>query len=132
MNKSLVYFLIKLKNASKLKKEFIVIEYNVFHITIIQKLYEEGFIQSFSIFNKQNFNNNSCFVLINLRFFLNKPVLGTLNLLSTPSLKNILTVTELYRIKSLKYTVFLTTSLGILTLNECKKKNLGGEALFIC
>ena len=132
MNKSLVYFLIKLKNASQLKKEFIVVEYNVFHIKIIQKLYNEGFIQSFSIFDKQNPNSNSCFVLINLRVFLNKPILGTLNLLSTPSLKNILTVTELYRIKSLKYTIFLTTSLGILTLNECKKKNLGGEALFIC
>jgi ribosomal protein S8 len=126
MNKNLVNFLIKLKNASRLKKEIIYTKYNIFHIEIVKKLYTEGFIQSFSL---ENLNS---VLVVNLRFFLNKPTLGGIQLLSIPSLKNTLSFIDMSKITSIKYAVFFTTNLGIKTLNECKNDKTGGQLLFLC
>jgi ribosomal protein S8 len=126
MNKNLVEFLIKLKNASQLKKETVYIQYNTFQIEVLKKLYEEGVVQSFFL------KDSSSILVVNLRFFLNKPTMGGIKLLSTPSLKNTLSFIDISKINSVKYTIILTTNLGIKTLDECKIARVGGQMLFLC
>lgn len=128
MNSTTINFLITLKNYSILKKEYLKYEYSKNILEITKCLYEEGFIQSFRILN----SDNKIFILILLRFFFNKPILKQLKIISTPSRKKYLSFKDLSKFSNKKYVFFISTSKGLLTLEECKKTALGGVLFFVC
>ena len=81
MNIQTIKSLNKLKNASLIKNESVVLEYSFLVLNIIQSLYKEGFIQSFKIKNLDSKTNKQV-ILVNLRYYFNKPVFKRLKIFS--------------------------------------------------
>jgi ribosomal protein S8 len=123
-----IRFLINLKNYSILKKEIFKQKYSKQILEIVKCLYREGFIQSFFLEQK----GSDFYINILLRFFFNKPVFKNLKVLSTPSKLKVLSFKHLAKISTKKFVLFISTSEGILTLEECKKKKIGGTIFFYC
>ena len=131
MNTNLIQLFIKLKNASNSKKERISIIPNKTYNIILEKLYQEGLIQSFCYSNKK-FSETNPATSVFLRYPSNKSSFETLKILSTPSKVRFLTFADLCQISDKKYILFLFTDKNLLTDTECKKHGLGGKLLFIC
>ena len=76
MNILIINFLIKIKNATSFKKEFLKISYNQHFLPFVYFFYKEGLIQSFKIEKKVNkiliifrySNNNDNFNKLNTEF----------------------------------------------------------------
>jgi small subunit ribosomal protein S8 len=133
MNINLIKFLTKLKNASLSRKETILVEYNKLHLELVKVLYSEGLIQSFSIEVQTSFKTqSSSSIKIILRYFYNKPVLKNLKFFSKPSHIKYVKYSDVCKIVDKKFNFFLSTSEGILTSLDCKKKKVGGKLLFMC
>jgi len=125
MNRTLIFFLLTLKNAALANKEFIVLDDNTFQRNLIILLYKEGLIQSFSV-------NKERKIRISLRYPLNKNILKKLKIISTPTKSVFLSYQDIIKIPSKKNLLILSTTGGLFTALMCKKKRLGGKALFIC
>ena len=130
MKNTLIKFLIKLKNASLSRRESVSIDFNLLCLEITVLLYKEGFVQSFSIEEKQINNVLKRSININLRYFYNKPLLKDLKIISTPVQRVYLGVRNLSKLPTTKHRLFLSTSKGFLTALQCKEQNLGGLLLF--
>lgn len=132
MDLNTVTLLSQLKSASLNKKENITIKVNHFTISVLEALYLEGFILSYTIVKKENFINNTVNAIINLRYIYNKPIFENLKILSSPSFSRIVNINNIYRLNPKKNTFFFSTDKGLLTLSQCKQKKIGGILLFIC
>jgi len=129
MNINAIKLLLHLKNGSLSNKEKIVVNYYFKNIALLKILYKEGFIQSFKI--KSDINSNLFFTII-LRSYQNKAIFKNLKLISTPSLSRYFTFKDLIKLNDKRFTFFLSTDKGVLTILECKKQKLGGKLLFLC
>jgi small subunit ribosomal protein S8 len=130
MSVDFVKLIIKLKNASAVRKEFLSIEYSKVRRDILKLLYDEGFIQSFRFeFGK---TKAPIRILINLRYSFNKALLASLKLLSKPSFVKYIRLLDIYNIPDRRFVIFFSTDQGLLTLLECKRFKVGGKLLFIC
>jgi small subunit ribosomal protein S8 len=126
MNINLIKFLLKLKNASFSQKENVTVDFNKLNLNVARELYNQGLIQSFRI------NSQKDSLTVVLRYFYNKPVLRTLQLLSKPSHVKYVRYSDICRVPDKKFIFFLSTSEGVLTNLECKQKKMGGKLLFMC
>ena len=131
MNNKIVNFLIKLKNASLARKEVISVEYSRLLNNLVEVLYREGFIQSFTIKNTAN-SNSKKFIYIGLRYYFNKPVFNNLKLFSKPSYLKYMKFSDICNISNKRFVCFFSTNQGILTALDCKRKKIGGKLLFMC
>ena len=129
MNINAIKLLLHLKNGSLSNKEKIVVNYYFKNIALLKILYKEGFIQSFKI--KSDINSKLFFTII-LRSYQNKAIFKNLKLISTPSLSRYFTFKDLIKLNDKRFTFFLSTDKGVLTILECKKQKLGGKLLFLC
>jgi len=98
---------------------------------VLETLYQEGLIQSFSGL-KSTALHNKALTNVFLRYPSNKSSFETFKVISTPSKLHYLTFSDLCQISDKKYILFLFTDKNLLTGNECKKHGLGGKLLFIC
>jgi small subunit ribosomal protein S8 len=130
MSVDFVKLIMKLKNASAVRKESLSIEYSKVRKDMSKLLYDEGFIQSFSL----EFGKTKVPVRIHiiLRYFFNKPLLVGLKLLSKPSLVKYMRLLDIYNIPDRRFVLFFSTDRGLITLLECKKFKVGGKLLFVC
>lgn len=126
MNLFLINLLIKLKNASQIKKSQVKIQYNKISIKLLNLLYKEGIIQSFTT------NITKSHLIIHLRYFDNLDFFKHLKIISTNSYLKYVSYKELSKIMNQKFLIVLSTSLGFMTSFECQKLKLGGKILFIC
>jgi small subunit ribosomal protein S8 len=133
MNTNLIKFLIKLKNASLSQKETLTVDCNSLNLELLKILYVEGLIQSFRVKKQNTTQKKSSFVVkVTLRYFYNKPLLKNLKIFSKPSHLKYIKYSDICKIGDKRFIFFLSTSQGILTSLECKKKRTGGKLLFMC
>ena len=130
MNINFIQFLLSLKNASISQKETVIVEYSLIREKMAKILYNEGFIQSFSLYI--NPSNKYNFILIKLRYSFEKAQLKYLKLLSKPSHIKYMKLADICNIPDRKFVLFLSTDLGFLTNLDCKKFKIGGKLLFVC
>lgn len=129
MNKNLIHFLIKLKNASLSQKEIVKIESSKICIALLEVLYNEGYIQSFQLKKEKN---NKIFIVITLRYFYNKPILRNLHIISKPSSIKYMKLSDICKMADKRFVFFFSTSKGFMTSLNCKKNKIGGKLLFMC
>ena len=129
MNFLLVKLLNSLKNAALAKKEFITFPYNALCLKVLDLMYEEGLIQSYTV-NLVNFENKQFKIYIRYNF--GRSLLKNLKLISKPSNMRYLQLKDLYKIKEKKNILILSTSKGLLTSLKCKELKIGGKILFTC
>jgi small subunit ribosomal protein S8 len=129
MNKNLIDFLIKLKNASLARKHHISLDFANAFKDYLPILYKKGYIQSFNVeadaMNKRK-------VSIFLRYYQNRILTENIKILSVPSKTKILSYNDLTKINLKNKLMILSTSKGILSHKECLKFKTGGIAMFVC
>jgi small subunit ribosomal protein S8 len=92
----------------------------------LKVLWNEGFIAGYVIDKK----NPSQFRIF-LKYRNNKPVINLLKVISKPSRRISYSVKQLWKIKSNKSLIIISTNQGLKPLTECKKLGIGGEPFII-
>lgn len=121
-------FIIQLKNAGMVRKVSISIPYSKLKHAVADKLVESGFITKAEKYGKK--------VKKTLDITLKYDAAGTHEIrgvkrVSKPGRRLYLGVAEIFPVKFGKGKRILSTPAGILTGEEAKEKNVGGEELFI-
>lgn len=132
MNIGTIRLLNSIKNASITNTEFVCVNSNKLVQSVIRIMYREGLILSYKVRRKENYFNNTSEVLIYLRYYYNKSILKRLKIISSPSRKIHISYKNITRISCKNRVFIFTTTKGLLTLDECKKKKVGGILLFVC
>ncbi len=121
-------FIIQLKNAGMVRKGTVSIPYSKLKHAIANKLVEAGFIMGAEKHGKK--------VKKTLEVTLKYEIEGTHHIqgvqrVSKPGRRLYLSVSEIFPVKFGKGKRILSTPAGILTGDEAREKNVGGEELFI-
>jgi ribosomal protein S8 len=132
MNVETIKFLNQLKNASLVHHESVQTNSNKLIQNLMKILYKEGFILSFRTKKRENFYNLTSESHVSLRYFYNKPIFRNLKIVSSPSRRRYFGIKSISRINSKKNLLIFSTNKGLLTLNDCKRLNIGGILLFVC
>lgn len=127
MNYKIGDFIIRLKNASLAKRHDVVVSYSKLNKSIANVLLKAGFVSDI----KEENNDGKKVLIVTLRYEDRMPVLSDVEIFSKPSLrvyqraKNV----KETRKKSMGIDV-MSTSKGVMSANDAKKKGIGGELLF--
>ncbi len=91
----------------------------------LKVLWNEGFIigYEYSKDNKQ--------IKIVLKYLNNKPAINSIKLITKPSKRVYYSLKQLWKINPSSGLIILSTTKGILSLENCKKLGVGGEAFII-
>ena len=120
-------FIIQLKNAGAVGKGQISVPYSKLKHAIANKLVEAGYIKSAEVNSKHTFKQLD----VELKFSGKDHFINGVKRVSKPGRRLYTKVADIYPIKFGKGHVFLSTPAGILTGEEARKENVGGEQLFI-
>lgn len=126
MNNKIVKLINVIKVASICKKnDYFCVEYTKKTIQCVEYLYKEGYLLSYNV---KKLNNNVEKLFINIKIQVNKCMIVTQNIKCLYNIKNpfYCTYSEICVLPSKKKEYFLYTDKGFLTLNECRKKRVGG------
>ncbi len=119
-------FLIKLKNASRVKHESVTFPYSKFIHAIASCLLRAGYIVSFEKKNKKAGEE----LVVVLKYTDGTPRISDVTLVSKSSARKYVGVKDIHPVKNGFGIMVLSTPKGILTDTEAKKELVGGEALF--
>lgn len=128
VNDPVADFIIQLKNAGMVKKSEVSIPYSKLKHAIADKLVENGYIASATKRGKKV--KKSLDVTLKYNEGGTHQILGV-SRISKPGRRLYIGVQEIHPIKFGKGKLILSTPTGILTGEEAKEKNVGGEQLFI-
>jgi len=95
-------------------------------IAFLNILWDEGFILGYKVSN-----SNANLLKIFLKYKNKNPVINSIRFIFKPSRCIYYSVPELWKLDSKKSIVILTTSKGLMAIDECKKSQTGGKPLFI-
>jgi small subunit ribosomal protein S8 len=117
--------LIKIKNGQTSKKSFVLQKKSFFCVRFLNILWSEGLILGYKELNSKI-----------LKIFLkykknNKPAINNIIFITKPSKRIYLSIKQLWELNVFNSILIVSTSRGLLTSNECKKYNLGGEAFLL-
>lgn len=126
-------FLVRLKNGQKAKLLYVTLYYPVPSkiLNILKILYKKGFIRGFKVYYKGQNNNKKVFVKVFLKYEITgQPVIKNVNIISKPSKRVYVSIKNLWKHGN-GFTIFvLSTPYGIITDQEARIYNCGGELLF--
>jgi len=126
MNNYLMVMLVKIKNGQVSKKPFILQKKSFFCIKFLNILWSEGFILGYK---ELNYRILKIFLKYNKN---NIPAINNIRFLTKPSKRMYLSIKQLWKLDHMSnYIIIVSTSKGLLTVNECKQYNLGGKVLFL-
>lgn len=124
MAKNVNNLLISLKNNASANLSSTCTEYTIKKIKVLDILYKHGYVQSYSL-NKSTFK-----IYITLRYLYNKSTINNLKFFAETINSKNLSLKSISKISNKNSTLFISTSKGIYTSLECKKKKIGGKAFF--
>lgn len=115
-----------IRNGQISRRNFIFQLKTKLTITFLNILWDEGFILGYKLSNV-----DSSLLKIFLKYKNGIPVINSIKFVFKPSRDIYYSVSQLWKLDSKKSTVILTTSKGLMTIDECKKSQIGGKPLFI-
>jgi len=119
-------FLVQIKNALAVKKPFVVTPYSKFNHELARILLEEKYIENFKIIGKLP----KKILKIELKYDKNGiPTIQEIKRISKPGRRLYLKNKQLKPVKSGYGRYIISTSSGLMTNIEAKKRNLGGEII---
>jgi ribosomal protein S8 len=124
MNNGMLSLLTHIKNGQNSNKSFILHPKNKSCSYILNILWEEGYILGYTV-SKKLPNMFEIF----LKYQFNNAIIKHLTLIKKPSRKTYCSLKQLNKFDFNLGLILLSTNKGILTLNSCKKLNIGGELL---
>ena len=117
--------LTSIRNAYMVHKSRLSVVTSTLKVDIISILKKEGFIQDYKVVA----NNSHRIIEIDLRYDRNEPMVRGLERVSKPSLRVYVPASKIPRVKRGAGIAVLSTSEGIRTDKECRKKKIGGEVI---
>ncbi len=123
MNHSVSDFIIRIKNASLARRKYVVIPYSKMNKELGSALKKEHFI---SVCKEEMIEGRKV-LSITLLYEDRDPAVTNVSIVSKPSLR---VYRKAHSVRRGIGIGFLSTSLGIMTEKEAKKKGVGGELLF--
>jgi len=127
MNHSVSDFIIRIKNATMARRKEVDLPYSNLNKEIGRVLQKEGFLSEF----KELKDKNKKMLHATIAYEKRNPVLSDAVIISKPSLRVYSPSKDISKIERRgKHKVILTTSQGVMTGMEARKKGLGGEILF--
>ena len=126
MNSILRNVAINLNNSQISKRNFIFQPKTKLIVNFLNILWNEGFILGYKLYGV-----NSNLLKIFLKYKKNKPVINSIKLFYNSGFTNHYKLSQLWKLDSKKNLIILNTSKGLMTVQECKKNQVGGQPLFI-
>jgi small subunit ribosomal protein S8 len=126
MKNNLWNMLANIKNGQKANKSYILHPRKKNSALILNVLWEEGFILGYTI-SKKDSNMFEIF----LKYKHGIPVIKQLKSITKPSCRIYCSSKQLWKINSNLGLFILSTNKGILSINTCKKLDIGGELLLV-
>lgn len=126
MKTNLFNLIANIRNGQLARKAYIYSKKTPLCESTLNALWDEGFILGYKISLK-----NSNMLKIFLKYKNGKSSINSLKVISKPSLRIYYSIKQLWKLDSTKGIIFISTNNGIMSLDKCKKKNLGGEPIII-
>jgi small subunit ribosomal protein S8 len=120
-------FIIRLKNASMVGKEFVIVPYSKLKFEIAQKLLQSGYAKTVSKRGKKTRKYIEIELLYKKK---DGPKISGVSRKSKPGKRIYKRAMNIYPIKAGRGILILSTPKGILTGEEARKEKVGGEELF--
>jgi len=124
--------LTRIRNAFLVNKHEVVVPMSKIKYEIAKILKKEGFISEVEVFKPQTLKNNGIFdeIKISLKYKKNgKSVITKLKRVSKPGLRVYSNKHKLPKVLNNMGIAIISTSEGLMTNKEARKKNLGGEII---
>jgi len=120
-------FIIQLKNAGMVGKHTVPVPYSKLKHAIANKLVESGYIETAQAKGKDVQKT----LEVTLKYDNGSHFINGVKRISKPGRRLYTKVADIYPVKFGKGHMILSTPAGILTEEEARKANVGGEQLFI-
>lgn len=120
-------FIIRIKNASVAGKDALSVPHSKLRLAIAEVLQKKGYIKTI---NKKGKKVQQKTLEIELRYGKGGPAMHDVKRISRPGRRLYMRANEIRPVKYGKGSLVLSTPKGILTDEEARKENVGGEALF--
>jgi small subunit ribosomal protein S8 len=120
-------FIIQLKNAGMVGKKEVSLPYSKLKHAVADVLVKEGFIANVAAEGKDIKKS----LVATLKYDAGAHCINGVQRISKPGRRLYVKATEIYPVKFGKGRMILSTPHGILTGEEARAKNVGGEQLFI-
>lgn len=120
-------FIIQLKNAGAVGKGHVSVPYSKLKHAIADKLAAAGYVDAVEVDTKKQFKT----LEVALKYEGKQHYINGVKRVSKPGRRLYKKVAEIYPVKFGKGDVILSTPAGILTGEEARKQNVGGEELFL-
>lgn len=117
-------FLSRIKNGYLARKAEIIVSYSKFGESLAKILMEEGYIEKIKIKNEKR-----KMIELTLKYEGKKPALTDLERVSTPGLRIYVERREVPKVLGGLGIAIISTSQGLMTDKEARKKRLGGEVI---
>lgn len=118
-------FLTRVRNAARAGKPEVVAPYSKLKFEIARILKEEGFVESFEMVSSEGHSS----IRLGLKYVGSRCVITDLSRVSRPGLRRYVGATEIPRVLSGIGISILSTSSGVMSSREARRKNVGGELL---
>lgn len=116
--------LTRIRNANRALLPTVALPHSKMKESIANILKREGYISDFAVEGKIPRT-----LKVNLKYQGKKSIIEGLRRVSTPGLRRYVGATEIPRVRGGLGVAVLSTSEGIMTGNQARKKNIGGELL---
>jgi small subunit ribosomal protein S8 len=118
--------LARIKNGAQSKIATVEVPHSKIKIEIVKILQAEGYVKGFEITNESKFPT----ILIHLRYDTKRnPIIKHIRRVSKPGLRVYKPCPELKPLRSGLATQIVSTSHGVMTDREARKRRIGGEVL---
>ncbi len=124
---SLGDFLIRIKNGYLAKKKAVRVPWSKMKEKMAEILVKEGFLRDSKVRNDEN--SNFKLLELKLKYVDKEPVLNEVKRISKPGVRIYAKADKIPRVKGGKGITIISTSYGLMTDKEARKKNQGGEVI---
>ena len=125
-NDPLSDMLARIKNAHKARKTFTSCYKSKLNSNVLNVLKEEGYIRDFKDIEVRKGINN---IQIDLKYYNGSPVIKNIKRVSKPGIRVYSKISDLPKIYGGLGISILSTPKGVMSDNEARKNNIGGEII---
>ncbi len=118
--------LTRIRNANMAEKKIVQMPHSKMKSELARLLKSEGFIKDYTMENKDGKSVLNLFLKYTVE---REPIIQGLRRISKPSCRKYVTAGEVPRVLGGIGVALLSTSSGVMTDNEARKQNVGGEVL---
>jgi len=118
--------LTRIRNAQMRKMSKVIIPNSKFRIKILDVLKQEGYISNYSNSTKPEDKNS---ILVNLKYSDGMPVIKEISRVSKPGRRIYAKASSIPKIQNGLGLAIVSTSKGIMTDNDARNQNIGGEII---